>query len=565
MIISPLSILSPLGDSSSRAWTPPLSLSKPTMETGTPVKGHLMKRNIAGWNNNIYYTIYLPANYSTGKTWPVIMDLPMNNYNPGNGEIFYGTPEEEYLGYGLSMGGNFIVVVPAFVNIDKTNIASSWWGSGNISDSYQNTLDFWQAVLTDIETNFHADLSRVILAGFSRGAIASGYLGCSSDTWAGKFCAYIAHSHYDGGTFTPNGAIQRLMRMSPMKTCITYGDANDSGRANSLTGLGIVQALGINEVHYQINNPTYPHDIEWCLSTTDSATISVRAFLEPYKNDKNFVHLTHATGIGSITVENANLDKILITYGRNLNTTPPATSCYTILVNSVARTVNSISISGAVETLTLASNCAYGDVITVSYTKPVSNPLQDTNGVICTSFPEISVTNNIANAWTPVVFANLLGCTQNNGTLTATGTGCGATATKYLPLANNGAIRYTIKDINHSIGWSVGFKLVNDAPNGTYNDLSYGAMYHTNKNFYYVPTAQNLGVVVSANSKVEIRKTGTTLDINYADDGVNFVNKKTLTITNAILYIRIGSNNTAMVVGDKLDDCVFSTGDFINI
>ena len=46
-------------------------------------------------------------------------------------------------------------------------------------------------------------------------------------------------------------------------------------------------------------------------------------------------------------------------------------------VNSTARTVNAVAVSGTTVTLTLASAVSDGDTVTVSYTKPSEKALQD--------------------------------------------------------------------------------------------------------------------------------------------------------------------------------------------
>jgi hypothetical protein len=67
----------------------------------------------------------------------------------------------------------------------------------------------------------------------------------------------------------------------------------------------------------------------------------------------------------------------------------------------------------------------------------------------------------------------------------------------------------------------------------------------------------------SLNSKFEVEKktTGgiTSININYADDGVNFVNKNTYTITDANLYIRLTSIAGTMA-GETINNCVHSSG-----
>jgi uncharacterized repeat protein (TIGR02059 family) len=96
----------------------------------------------------------------------------------------------------------------------------------------------------------------------------------------------------------------------------------------------------------------------------------------------------------SASVENSTPSVIDVTYSLTLANVVPAASAFNIQVNSVARNVASVSISGNKIHLTLASAIISGDIITLSYTKPASNPLQTTSGGQAASFSANSVTNN---------------------------------------------------------------------------------------------------------------------------------------------------------------------------
>ena len=97
----------------------------------------------------------------------------------------------------------------------------------------------------------------------------------------------------------------------------------------------------------------------------------------------------------SSVVENATPAMLEITYSLTLANTVPAASAFTVIVNSVARTVNAVTISGTKVQLTLASAVVYGNIVTVAYTKPVSNPLQTPSGEKAASIAAQSVTNNL--------------------------------------------------------------------------------------------------------------------------------------------------------------------------
>jgi hypothetical protein len=76
----------------------------------------------------------------------------------------------------------------------------------------------------------------------------------------------------------------------------------------------------------------------------------------------------------------------------------PAASAFTVMVNSAARSVSSVAISGIAVRLTLASPVMNGDVVTVAYTKPATNPLQTSAGgqaATITAQPVINYCENI--------------------------------------------------------------------------------------------------------------------------------------------------------------------------
>ncbi|MDX9730117.1 MAG: SwmB domain-containing protein, partial [Bacteroidales bacterium] len=97
----------------------------------------------------------------------------------------------------------------------------------------------------------------------------------------------------------------------------------------------------------------------------------------------------------SASVENSTPTILSMVYSLSLASVIPATSAFTVTVNSVARTVNSVAISGTRVNLTLASRVNSGDVVTVAYTKPSVSPLQTSAGSQAESLAARSVTNNV--------------------------------------------------------------------------------------------------------------------------------------------------------------------------
>ena len=99
--------------------------------------------------------------------------------------------------------------------------------------------------------------------------------------------------------------------------------------------------------------------------------------------------------LASVVVENASPSAMVLTYNMSLASIVPAASAFAVKVNSTARTVSSVAVSGTKVTLTLAGPVVYGDAVTIAYTKPSTNPLQTAAGGQAESFSARNVTNNV--------------------------------------------------------------------------------------------------------------------------------------------------------------------------
>jgi uncharacterized repeat protein (TIGR02059 family) len=101
----------------------------------------------------------------------------------------------------------------------------------------------------------------------------------------------------------------------------------------------------------------------------------------------------------SSIVENATPALLVVTYDLDLNSLIiPAAASFKVLINSVARVVNSVAVSAKKVMLTLASPIKYGDIISLSYTKPATNTLQTTSGGEAATISSKSVLNNLSSS-----------------------------------------------------------------------------------------------------------------------------------------------------------------------
>lgn len=123
-----------------------------------------------------------------GKSWPVIAEYT-GNYYPASGST--GEVEGAALGYGLARGKAIWVVLP-YVAKDHQKNEVTWWGDVDATVTYAKTN------IPRLCAEWGGDPRRVVLCGFSRGAIGVSFLGLHDDECARLWCGFWAHDHFDG-------------------------------------------------------------------------------------------------------------------------------------------------------------------------------------------------------------------------------------------------------------------------------------------------------------------------------------------------------------------------------
>jgi hypothetical protein len=166
----------------------------PVMKEAPPATGLRVKQQLpAQRGSKIYHALYLPPNWTKDRSWPVLVEYPGNGpYSNQLGDVNSGLVEDCNLAYGLSGGSDFICLTLPFVNAEKQENQRQWWGDP------QATVDYCLAAVDLICTEFGGDAKRLVLCGFSRGAIAGNYIGLRNDKIAGLWKCFVLHSHYDG-------------------------------------------------------------------------------------------------------------------------------------------------------------------------------------------------------------------------------------------------------------------------------------------------------------------------------------------------------------------------------
>lgn len=168
----------------------------PEVTAGEPAAGRRVRQTLPQYRDTqVYHVLYLPTDWTphSKKRWPVIVEYAGNGpYKDKYGDVSTGEVEGSKLGYGISAGKGFIWLCLPFVNSKERVNQRQWWGDVDA------TVDYCKQAVRRTCQDYGGDPRAVILAGFSRGAIACGYIGLHDDEVAKLWRGFIAYSHYDG-------------------------------------------------------------------------------------------------------------------------------------------------------------------------------------------------------------------------------------------------------------------------------------------------------------------------------------------------------------------------------
>jgi hypothetical protein len=162
----------------------------PVLENGAPAPGKrvsVTEPEYAG--TDVHHSLYLPQNFASRTSHPLIVEFTGNLY-PLAGST--GRVEDAHLGYALTLGRDFIWVVLPYVARDHRHNEITWWGDEDATVAYAKTC------IPRIMKQYQVDPNKVILCGFSRGAIAASYIGLHHDTISKLWSAFFTCDHFDG-------------------------------------------------------------------------------------------------------------------------------------------------------------------------------------------------------------------------------------------------------------------------------------------------------------------------------------------------------------------------------
>jgi hypothetical protein len=210
----------------------------PELSDGEPAPGLRVKDEVKGWNRRqvegsppgVYHVVYLPRDWKPGKRYPVIVEYMGNGgYTNDFGDTFGGQPGESKMGYGMSGGEGFIWVCLPFVNGSGQGIAARWWGWEGTCDP-SSTVEYAKQAMPMVRERYGGDASRVVLAGFSRGAIACNAIGLHDEAISRFWRAFVPYSHYEGVREWPYAQskgkvpLERLRRLGARPQFICHED-----------------------------------------------------------------------------------------------------------------------------------------------------------------------------------------------------------------------------------------------------------------------------------------------------------------------------------------------------
>ena len=166
----------------------PQDLTTPCVTNDPPAPGRRVRQvemDYAG--SEVHHALYLPTDWTEGRKYPVIVEYAGNRC-----DVCPGTVEGSNLGYGISGGRGFVWVCLPYVDAGNGTNAPNWWGD------VEATVGYCRKTVARICAEYGGDAAGVILAGFSRGAIACNYIGLHDDAIASLWRGFICHSQYDG-------------------------------------------------------------------------------------------------------------------------------------------------------------------------------------------------------------------------------------------------------------------------------------------------------------------------------------------------------------------------------
>ena len=233
----------------------PADLIVPPISESAPAPGKRVRQVLSRYaGTDVHHLIYLPTDWKRGCKFPVIVEYAGNgDYSNSFGDVSDGSVEGSKLGYGISGGSGFIWICLPYVNSTEKRNQTLWWGD------VEATVQYAKDAVREVCSRFGGDSKRVVLAGFSRGAIACNYIGLHDDEIARLWRAFIPYSHYDGVRrwhYPDNdaaAALTRLKRLNGRPQFIIHENSVEDTR-EYLTGTGVTAPFVFRTLEFRNHN-----------------------------------------------------------------------------------------------------------------------------------------------------------------------------------------------------------------------------------------------------------------------------------------------------------------------
>ena len=243
--------------------TVPPDLHTPGMTEGEPAAGRRVRQTTPGWEGTaVHHALYLPRDWKPDGRYPLLVEYAGNgNFRNAFGDVSDGSVEGSNLGYGLSGGEGVLWVSMPYVAVTgaRKENAVTWWGD------VEETTRYCRKTVATVCAAYGGDPKKVVLAGFSRGAIGCNYLGLHDDQIAGLWRAFFTFSHYDGERTTWGyagadraSALERLKRLNGRPQWISMEQSVEPLRT-------YVEATGVKGAFTFQSIPYRNHSDRWVL------------------------------------------------------------------------------------------------------------------------------------------------------------------------------------------------------------------------------------------------------------------------------------------------------------
>jgi hypothetical protein len=241
--------------------TVPPDLHVPELSAGPPGAGKRVRLEL--FKGTPPVILYLPTDWTQEGRFPVIIELAGNgDFKNGYGDTCSGLPEGSKLGYGLSGGKGFVWACLPFLNQAGNKETITWWGDAPTFRP-ESTVAFIKRAVPALCDRFACDPHRVILCGFSRGAIATNAIGLHDDEIAALWRGFVCYSHYDGvSTRWPfagadaASARRRLARLNGRRQLIC-GESSPEGIRRYLETAGLTGGFTFLETGFRNHNDAW--------------------------------------------------------------------------------------------------------------------------------------------------------------------------------------------------------------------------------------------------------------------------------------------------------------------